>query len=406
MRPNAAWILLILLVEALASVVYPLLRARFPWRDRAWWRFAIDVDVAATTTCIFFLGPQYEPLGLTVYAFFVVYAAAGVSGRECAITAVRCVAAYALLVVFRGLAVIPVPESAFAAPAASHDLVNLLFLVLLLIAMAVTAGDLADSLRREQAKRLAAQADLQRANAELRAVNQELEAKADEMRGFVYTVTHDLKNPVTAIGLGADLLLRDEQLSAQGAEELERIVRLAGRTEDMIRDLMELFRVTTDAEEPRWVDLRAVANEVVDALGPQIAAKRAAVSVGALPRVWGQAAKLHCVLTNLVANAVKYVPTGAGRIEVAGESANGTARFWVRDNGIGIASNFHEGIFDLFTRVPKQEVDGAAVAGSGVGLALVKRVVAAHGGLVGVESTPGVGSRFWVALPTREDAAA
>lgn len=403
-RPNAVWVLAILLFEAVASAAYPRLRARFPWTDRAWWRLAINVDLAATTTCLLFLGPAYEPLGLTVYAFFVVYAAAGISGRECVATAARCVAAYLLLLVLRASGILPMPESAFGPPAGSHDLLNLFFLVLLLVAMAITAGDLADTLRDEEARRRAAQADLERANAELRAANQGLEAKAEEMRAFVYTVTHDLKNPVTAIGLGADLLLRDERLSPSGAEEVERIVRLAGRTEDMIRDLLELFRVTTATEEPRWVNLSAVAAEVVDALTPQIAAKRARVDVGALPRVWGQAAKLRCVLTNLVANAVKYVPAGGGHVELGGDSTNGTARFWVRDNGIGIAANFHDGIFELFTRVPKQEVDGAPVAGTGVGLALVKRVVEAHGGIVGVESAPGAGSRFWVALPLRETA--
>jgi len=402
-RPNAVWILLVLLVEGLASLLYPRLRARVPWRDRAWWRLAIDLDLAATTTCVLFLGPTHEPLGLTVYAFFVVYAAAGVSGRECAITAVRAVTAYAALVLLRALAIVPVPESAFASTAGSHDLLNLFFLTLLLVAMAVTAGDLADMLRGEEARRRTAQAELERANAELREANAELRAKADEMRAFVYTVTHDLKNPITAIGLGADLLLRDERLSPQGAEEVERIVRLAGRTEDMIRDLMELFRVTTAAEEPDWVDLRTLAAEVVEALGPQIAAKRADVRLGTLPRVWGQRAKLRCVLSNLVANAVKYVPAGAGRVEIGGESSDGTARFWVRDNGIGIASDFHDGIFELFVRVPKQEVDGAPVAGTGVGLALVKRVVEAHGGLVGVDSAPGAGSYFWVALPTPGD---
>lgn len=401
-RPNAIWILVLLGLEAIASVLYPRLLARHPWRGRAWWRLAVNVDLGVTTTCVLFLGPAYEPLGLTVYALFVVYAAAGISGRECGVTAARCVAAYGLLVAVRALGMIPVPASAFVTPSGSHDLLNVFFLVLLLVAMAATAGDLADSLRREEGQRRAAQADLERANVDLRAANVSLQDKADEMRAFVYTVTHDLKNPVTAIGLGADLLLRDERLSPTGAEEVERIARLAGRTEDMIRDLMELFRVTTAQEESRWVELSAIAGEAVDALAPQIAAKRVAVHVGALPRVWGQPAKLRCVLTNLLGNAVKSVPTGGGRVDIGGESANGTARFWVRDNGIGIASNFHDGIFELFTRVPKQEVDGAPVAGTGVGLALVKRVVEAHGGLVGVESAPGAGARFWVALPADE----
>jgi signal transduction histidine kinase len=247
--------------------------------------------------------------------------------------------------------------------------------------------------------------------AELTAVNRELGAKAraleekqEELRTFVYTVTHDLKSPLSAILLTADLLLqRDgDALGAESREDLERIVRLAGGTEDMIRDLLELFRITSQPEAPAWVDLGPVVERAIEGLRPQITTKRVQVSVGALPSVWAQPSKLAHVVTNLLGNAVKYVPAGRGRVDVGGVTENGAVVFSVADNGIGIAEAYQRGIFELFGRVPgpEQLVDGDVAAGTGVGLAIVKRIVEAHRGSVSVESRPGEGSRFIVRLPT------
>ena len=102
--------------------------------------------------------------------------------------------------------------------------------------------------------------------------------------------------------------------------------------------------------------------------------------------------------------ALKYVPAGRGRIEVTSGVDDGFATLSVRDNGIGIPLAYQRNIFDVFGRVPdaEQVVDGAAVAGSGVGLAIVKRVAEAHRGSVGVESAPGRGSCFTLRLPGEE----
>jgi len=246
-------------------------------------------------------------------------------------------------------------------------------------------------------------AALTAANAELAAKARALEAKQDELRNFVYTVTHDLKAPVNAILLTADMLLARQgpALGADGREELERIVRLAGGTEDMIRDLLELFRITSVPEAPARVDLAAVTRAAVETLQPRIAAKRATVHVNGLPPVRGEPRKLARVLANLLDNAVKYVPAGRGRIDVTGAVADGEVVLSVRDNGIGIPAAYRRAIFELFGRVPDDEqlVDGEAVSGSGVGLTAVKRIVETHGGTVSVESTPGAGSCFTVRLP-------
>src|SRR5207247_6268804 len=151
---------------------------------------------------------------------------------------------------------------------------------------------------------------------------------------------------------------------------------LPGGAEEMIRDLLELFRITSQREAPAWAELGALVERALETLGPQSAAKGVRVEIGPLPRVWGQARKLGHVVSNLLGNAVKYVAAEQGEIAVLGGAENGSVCLSVRDNGIGIPPAYHRGIFELFGRVPgrEQEVDGRAVGGTGVGLAIVKRI--------------------------------
>ena len=260
--------------------------------------------------------------------------------------------------------------------------------------------NLTRQLQRKVAERTA---ELTAVNRELGAKARALEEKQEELRTFVYTVTHDLKSPLNAILLTADLVLQRDggTLATDSRDDLERIVRLAGGTEDMIRDLLELFRITSQPEAPTWIDLQGMVERAVEALRPQIAAKQIGVSVGPLPRIFAEPRKLEHVVTNLLANALKYVPAGRGRVDVGGATENGAAVFWVCDNGIGIAEAYQRGIFDLFGRVPgaEQVVDGQMVGGTGVGLAIVKRVADAHRGSIAVESAPGRGSCFTLRLP-------
>ncbi len=229
-----------------------------------------------------------------------------------------------------------------------------------------------------------------------------LEEKQEEMRTFVYTVTHDLKNPLSAILLTADMLLEreGESLSPGAREDLTRIVGLAGGTEDMIRDLLGLFRVTSEPEASARVDVRALVSRALETLAPTIAQKGITVRVGALPRLWGPPRKLGHVVDNLLGNAVKYMPEGRGVIEVLGRMEGAVVVIDVRDNGVGIPETYHEAIFKLFRRVPPEEQGlTETVDGSGVGLALVRRIVTGLGGVVDVVSAPGAGSTFTVRLP-------
>ncbi len=179
--------------------------------------------------------------------------------------------------------------------------------------------------------------------------------------------------------------------------DVARILRLAGETENMIADLLRMVRIVSEEEAVSWVDLGDVATQAVELLRPHVDARRVQVEVAAsLPAIWGQATKLRHVVSNLVGNAIPFVPPGTGRIDVSATRVGTAVVLAVRDNGIGIPEVYHRAIFEMFRRVP--DGDGER-AGSGMGLAIVKRIVDAHGGEVWVESGSGEGTVFRVRLP-------
>jgi signal transduction histidine kinase len=239
---------------------------------------------------------------------------------------------------------------------------------------------------------------LEAANVELDARARALEERSHRLRTFVYTVTHDLKTPINNILLRCDLMLaRDgSRLGEDDRRELDRIAQLASRAEDMIRDLFSLFKITSAQEQRRWVALDQIVRLALDDLAPQVDAKGIAVRVEPLPEVWGAPGKLRHLVVNLLANAVKYAPAGAGSVVVGGQRGEARSAFFVRDDGPGIAPEYHQGIFKLFGRVPD---DSDSTAGTGVGLAVVAGIVEEHHGRVWVESAPGAGSTFHVELP-------
>jgi len=134
-------------------------------------------------------------------------------------------------------------------------------------------------------------------------------------------------------------------------------------------------------------------------LQPQIAARQVQLDLATpLPAVPGQATKLRHLIANLLANAIRFVPPATGRIAISAMNEGESVVLSVRDNGIGIPADYHRAIFQMFRRVPDANGDGG---GSGMGLAIVKRILEAHGGAVWVESAVGAGSVFRVRLPAR-----
>jgi signal transduction histidine kinase len=373
-------------------------------------------------------GPQASAIPL-MYVVPIVYNAVTQSRLQIFLAANVAAALYAILMVLeaRGIlthhavfAVEPPPPVAYLQAAVAAT-------ILLNVAAAVCDA-VARTFARTAAEVAAANAALAEKNEALQTKRHELEAKVEErtrllaaanrslaekahalesrqedLRAFIYAVTHDLKSPLTNILLSADLIRgRDgARLADDSQEDLARVMRLAEGGEAMIQDLLALFQITSAPEAASSVNLEGLVAQALDALRSEIDAKNLRVRVGPLPRVWGEAGKLRHVLSNLLGNAVKYVPAGQGEVEVTGRADNGAVVLCVRDNGIGIPRDFQKNVFEVFRRVPGagRTVDGRVVDGTGVGLAIVKRIVEAHGGSVWVESAPGAGSRFFVRLP-------
>jgi len=222
---------------------------------------------------------------------------------------------------------------------------------------------------------------------------------------FVNTVSHDLKSPIMAIAMTAELLLKAPP--APGGEQAyrdrcERILRSSKNMTELVTDLLDLGKIEAGLEgagDP--LDLVALIADVVKSLVAAAEDKRITVTVDAPPAavVRGVRARLQQVLANLIGNAIKYT-RAEGRVRVtveAPDAAAGPVRIRVTDNGIGIPARDLPHVFDKFYRVKSEAT--ADIAGTGLGLAITRSIVEAHGGRIGVESVEGAGSTFWVELP-------
>jgi signal transduction histidine kinase len=246
---------------------------------------------------------------------------------------------------------------------------------------------------------------LQREIDQRRAVEQErerliaeLEAKNAELERFTYTVSHDLKSPLLTIKGFLGWLQRDAD--AGDRERLGRdvaYIRDAATTMHRLLDeLLELSRVGRVINPSEHVDLGELAREAADLVGAAITERSVEVVIApAMPVVYGDRVRLLEVLQNLVENAVKFMGEApAPRVEIGAGRRGGEVVCHVRDNGLGIAPTYHEKIFGLFDRLHPE------IEGTGIGLALVKRIVEVHGGRIWVESEgEGRGSTFFFTLP-------
>jgi len=241
---------------------------------------------------------------------------------------------------------------------------------------------------------------IKQAEAQREQLVEELQAKNAELERFCYTVSHDLRSPVVTICGFPGALKRDLEAGnlERMREDLAHAAKAAKKMEQLIGELLELSRVGRMSVPPEEVSLDDLAAEVLEALAGDLKGKNVRVEFsGGQTVLYGQRMRLAEVLQNLVENALKYLGENPSpRIAVGGWLRKNETICCVSDNGLGIESRFHEKIFGLFDKlVPKSE-------GTGVGLALVKRIVELHGGRVWVESDgPGKGSTFYFSLPPK-----
>jgi PAS domain S-box-containing protein len=238
-----------------------------------------------------------------------------------------------------------------------------------------------------------------------RATQEELDAAIDELRRsnaeleqFAYVASHDLKEPLRMVSSYLQLLERryGDDLEEDAEEFIEFAVDGATRMQEMIDDLLQYSRVGRTDGEFEAVDCEAVLDTVQQNLQVAIADTDASVEVGELPTVEGDRSRLVELFQNLVSNAIKYTPDGERpHVTVTATPEDDRWVFEVTDEGQGIPEDRIDRVFDLFYRSAVQD-------STGIGLALVKKIVESHGGEVWVESTPGEGSTFSVALPRHD----
>ena len=236
-----------------------------------------------------------------------------------------------------------------------------------------------------------------RRDAELAKTVAELKRSNQELQDFAYVASHDLRAPLRTIGSFAGILRDDHggQLDLEGREHLDRIVGAVRRMESLLSDLLEYSRVGTRAKAFDRVDLGQVLETVVSNLKAAVEESGATVGWQQLPHVSGDDVQLVQLFQNLVANAIKFRGKDAPIVRVGARRQGERWELWVTDNGIGIEPQHFERIFNIFERLHPE----SAYPGTGIGLAICKRIVERHGGRIRVESEPGKGSTFGFTLP-------
>ena len=233
--------------------------------------------------------------------------------------------------------------------------------------------------------------------ARLQHMTEELKASNDELQTFAYVASHDLQTPLRAISGFVTLLQKDYagQLDERADGWIQHVVDATRRLQSLITDLLQYSRVgaAEPAREP--TDLGELLALVMESLKPDIEDAGASVTAGDLPVVAGDRSLLEQLLQNLLGNALKYRSDAPPAIHVAAERTDGVWTLSVRDNGLGIDPKHHDKVFEVFRRLHTQQ----QIPGSGVGLAVCRRVVHRHGGELWLESAPGAGTTFFFTLP-------
>jgi light-regulated signal transduction histidine kinase (bacteriophytochrome) len=248
------------------------------------------------------------------------------------------------------------------------------------------------AIMRDTTKEHEARETLMQSNAALLRANQDLEQ-------FAYAASHDLQEPLRLIMLYSQLLHRryDQSLSEDAKQLLGTITESATRITDLVRDLLSYTNAASlDGLEPPATDLNVILGEVRNTLQERLASTSTVLSSDSLPIVRVHRAHLLQLFQNLLSNSIKYrSPDRALAIHVSSSNReNGMMELLVRDNGIGISPEYHERVFGVFKRLHTRSIPG-----TGIGLAICKKIVEYYGGSIRVDGAEGEGCTFHLTLP-------
>jgi len=243
--------------------------------------------------------------------------------------------------------------------------------------------------------------DRKRAEEQLRQAAAELESSNAELEQFAYVASHDLQEPLRMVASYTQLLARRYQgkLDEDADEFIGFAVDGATRMQALINDLLAYSRVGTRGRPFEATKTADIVDRVTADLDVAIKEAGATITRGPLPIVMGDAVQLGQLFQNLISNAIKFREERPPVVRINAEREGSAWRFSVQDNGIGIEPEYAERIFVIFQRLHSR----AEYPGTGIGLAICKKIVERHGGHIWVESPPGEGTTFHFTIPSRGD---
>ncbi len=248
------------------------------------------------------------------------------------------------------------------------------------------------------ARQAADMIEIAQAEASLRKNAEFLKRSNEDLERFAYVSSHDLQEPLRTMVSFTQLLERryKGKLDADADEYIQYLVNGGKRMQHLVNDLLEFSRVNTKGMEFRPTDANVIVEDALTGLQTQTGADGVSITVDLLPTVLADANQLRQVFQNLISNAIKFRrPHTTPEIYITAQQQDGMVQFRVQDNGIGIEPQYFEKIFIIFQRLHGMD----QYEGTGIGLAIVKRIVDRHGGRIWVESEPGEGSTFYFTIP-------
>jgi len=247
-------------------------------------------------------------------------------------------------------------------------------------------------------ERTLAEQEVLRSREALAETNAELGRSNAELEQFAYVASHDLQEPLRMVASYVQLLERryKGKLDADADDFINFAVEGSNRMQSLIQDLLVYSRVGSRGKKLVETPLNEAFGQAVENLGMAIEDAKATVRCGSLPTARGDPGQVVQLFQNLIGNAIKFRGPQAPSVEVEGRAADGWCEITVKDNGIGIDPKYFERIFVIFQRLHGRD----EYAGTGIGLAVCRRIVDRHGGRIWVESAEGKGSTFHFTLPS------
>lgn len=249
--------------------------------------------------------------------------------------------------------------------------------------------------------------DLEEAQKELEGQAQELKRSNEELEYFAYVASHDLQEPLRMVASYLQLIERryNDKLDDSGREFIQYAVDGAMRMKDLINDLLAYSRVGTQGRPFEWLELNSVVGRVCANLQPTIEREKAIITVGDLPAVMADERQMVQLFQNLVANGIKFhgeeppIILITGQTFLSPETNSEWCKVSIKDNGIGIDPQYFDRIFVIFQRLHTTN----EYKGTGIGLAISKKIVERHGGMISVKSSPGNGCEFSFVFPIKHE---